>query len=133
MAKRPDCRTCGLCCVSLQDQDSYCDVTATDVTRLGTRWSKRNVLFWTPWDSLMTTINTGQRGGVGAIRTAWKMQRSGPMKGTEACACVALRGSLRHAVSCGVYRKRPEACRTAAVPGDEACLQVRRMFEEAGL
>jgi Fe-S-cluster containining protein len=133
MAKRPDCRTCGLCCVSLQDQDSYCDVTVTDVTRLGTRWSKRNVLFWSSWDSLMMTINTGQRGGVGAIRTAWKAQRSGPMKGAEACACVALRGSLLYAVSCSVYRKRPEACRTAAIPGDRACLQVRQMFEEAGL
>ena len=130
MDKRPDCRTCGVCCVSLQDQDSFCDVTPADVMRLGTRWAKRNVVFPDGWERMERGWPTAI---AGVIKTAWRKQRSGPMKGAAACVCVALRGSLRHKVECSVYEKRPRACRVAVKTGDKTCLAVRRMFEEARL
>jgi Fe-S-cluster containining protein len=110
-AETPDCLTCGLCCVSLEDQDEYCNVDAKDEARLGKRFVRLNV------------VN-------GAIKTKWKLQRSGPLKGAEACACVALQGSVGHRVRCSVYEIRPKVCHTAVKPGDRACHQVRRLFNE---
>lgn len=109
-----DCLTCGLCCVSLVDQVDYCNVTEQDKARLGKRFVRLHVV---------------QPSG-DAIKTKWKVQRAGPLKGVEACSCVALRGSLKHRVSCSVYSVRPEVCRKAVLPGDRACRQVRQLFQE---
>lgn len=81
-----DCLTCGICCVSLVDQEDYCNVTEQDKARLGKRFVRLNVV---------------QPSG-DAIKTQWRVQRSGPLKGVEACTCVALRGSLgkRSAARC---------------------------------
>lgn len=65
-----------------------------------------------------------------AIRTAWRQQVAGPLKGTQACACAALLGSVLHRVECSIYSRRPRACREAVRRGDEACVSVRRMFEQ---
>jgi len=116
----------------LHDQPAFCDVDERDLKRLGETWVRRNVMFPSTFDSLVNAIDGG-RLPLGAIRTAWKKQRSGALKGVEACVCVALRGSLMYKVRCSVYAKRPKACREAVKPGDEACLQVREMFEEAHL
>ncbi len=106
-----DCLKCGLCCVSLVDQDEYANVTETDKTRLGRRFVRLYVV-------------------QDAVKTKWRVQRSGPLKGVEACACVALRGSLGHRVSCSVYENRPDVCHKAVKPGDRACHQVRQLFHE---
>ncbi len=106
-----DCLKCGLCCVSLTDQGEYCNVTEADKVRLGKPFVRLHVV-------------------QDAIRTKWRVQRSGPLKGVEACACVALRGSLKHRVSCSVYSVRPEVCHTAVKPGDRTCRQVRQLFQD---
>jgi Fe-S-cluster containining protein len=106
-----DCLTCGICCIALEDQGEYANVTEKDKTQLGKRFVRLHVV-------------------QDAVKTKWRVQRSGPLKGVSACACVALRGSLMHQVSCSVYSVRPEVCRKAVKPGDRTCLQVRRMFQE---
>jgi len=115
----PDCRACGLCCVSVYDQEVFCDVVESDCERLGVAWVKRNVMFPTLFEQLV--------GGVPpAIKTKWMAQRSGPMRGESACVCVALRGTLLKRVWCAVYDKRPQTCRDAVKPGDPVCLDLRR-------
>lgn len=128
-SKRPNCLTCGVCCVALHDQPVFCDVEEKDVRRLKPQWVRKNVLFPSRFDALCNAIDGGPLPW-GAIKTEWKKQRSGPFKEAEACACVALHGSLMHGVKCSVYSKRPRACREAVKPGDETCLQVRKLFAE---
>jgi Fe-S-cluster containining protein len=130
--KRPDCRTCGVCCMALHDQLAFCDVDERDLKRLDPKWVRKNVMFPSRFDTLVNAIDGG-RLPLGAIRTEWKKQRGGPFKGVEACVCVALRGSLMHGAKCSIYPRRPKACREAVKPGDEACLQVRKLFTEARL
>jgi len=115
----PDCRTCGACCVSLYDQEVFCDVTPDDQERLGKRFVRLHVL-QEPY------VHHGA-----AIKTKWRTQRAGPLRGIDACACVALRGSVMHRVSCRVYENRPHVCRTALRPGDRACRDLRRLYREA--
>lgn len=126
---KPDCRRCGVCCVSLFDQDSFCDVTEKDVVRLGKSFARRNVLGLSAFDWLMAAVR-GRGFSCAALKTKWKKQRSGPLKGAEAKACVALRGSILSRVSCSVYDRRPQACREAVVPGDRACLALRKKYQE---
>jgi len=128
--EQPDCRKCGVCCWSTQDDGSYCDVTAQDIERLGT-WAKKNVEMFSPFDYATYRYDTGDTEICGAVKTAWKKMRSGPFKGVEACVCVALTGSLMHKVRCSIYQKRPHTCRTALKPGDRACLELRKMFFRA--
>jgi hypothetical protein len=130
--KRPDCRSCGLCCMSLHDQEAYCDVEPEDLERLPRAWVRKNVMFSSGFDMLCSAIDGG-RAPYGAIRTAWKQQRRGPLKGITACVCVALRGSMMQRVGCSIYSKRPRACREALNPGDKECLEARRMLTEATL
>lgn len=106
-----DCLKCGICCVSLVDQEEYANVTDKDKELLGKRFIRLHVV-----DN--------------AIKTKWRAQRTGPLKGVEACACVALHGSIGSRVSCSIYAKRPEVCRKAVKPGDRTCLHVRKLFQE---
>jgi len=124
-----DCRKCGLCCVSLHDQDALADVTQKDMDRLNPRWASANVLAMSSFDFVVAAVN-GRRLPPGAIRTKWKLQRCGPLRGVAACACVALRGSVLHRTSCSIYKRRPDSCRTAVKPGDQACLEIRRHWSE---
>jgi hypothetical protein len=123
------CRSCGVCCVSLDEADCYCDVTVDDMERLGDAFVRRHVMLARPFDLLASAIDGG-RFPPGVIKTAWKAQKTGPLKGCSACVCVALRGSLMHQTSCAVYAKRPEVCRKAVKPGDVTCRRVRRMFRD---
>ena len=109
-----DCRTCGLCCVALYESYVLADCDDADMQRLEPRWAKRNVV------EISSAVGIAAR---------WKMQRSGPFKGIEACCCVALRGSIMHRVSCTVYARRPRSCRRAIQPGDRSCRQLRKMYE----
>jgi Fe-S-cluster containining protein len=122
-----DCLTCGVCCVSLQDQDCFCDLTPEDEERLGAAWVRRNVLR----TRLFDFIASGGRLPWGAIKTKWRKQQAGPLKGAEMLTCVALRGSILHRVQCSVYEKRPRTCREAVKPGDRTCLWLRREIRRA--
>ena len=124
---QPNCRTCGVCCVALVDQEAFCDVEETDMKRLTYSWARRNVLGFSAFDRLASSIDRHSL-PLGAIRTEWREMRRGPLKGVEACACVALRGSLLQQVSCSIYPRRPRACRAALQPGQRQCLQLRRMY-----
>lgn len=128
---KPDCTSCGACCVSLYDQDAFCDIEDADLGRLGKSWVKRNVLFMSVFDMATMAIGGGRPATLGAIKTKWTEQRSGPLKGAEVCACVALKGSIMKSTRCSVYEKRPTACRVAVSPGDKTCLDIRGMFTEA--
>ena len=61
-------------------------------------------------------------------RAAWKSQRSGPLQGSKACVCSALRGSVLSWVSCRIYDVRPEVCRTFE-RGSKRCLDARKEGE----
>lgn len=120
-----DCQSCGLCCVSVYDQEVFADVDEADCERLGVAWVRRNVLFPSLFDQLV--------GGVPAIKTKWLAQRSGPMRGKRACVCVALRGTLLKKVRCSVYDRRPQSCRDSVEPGDLVCLDLRGELSEPGI
>ena len=122
------CRSCGICCVSLTENKVYCDVTVEDMKRLSKGFVRKNVVQARLFDRLAHALD-GNRIPEGAIKTAWKSQKAGPLKGAEVCACTALRGSVMHRVSCSVYENRPRVCQTAIVPGDKTCRQVRGMFQ----
>ena len=85
------CRSCGICCVSLTDSEVYCDVTVEDMKRLSKGFVKKNVVLPRAIDRLAHLID-GNYIPDGAIKTVWSAQKAGPLKGTEVCACVALRG-----------------------------------------
>lgn len=125
----PDCMTCGLCCISTEDQEAYADVTEEDVERLGAKWSAKNVLRPSTFDQFLSAV-AGPGLPPGAIRTTWKTVRSGPLAKWEVCACVALKGDPMRSVKCAVYERRPQTCRVAVKPGDRTCMALRRMFEE---
>jgi len=107
-----DCRRCGACCISWEDQETYCDVLEADKRRLSKSFVEKNIID-------------------GAIRTKWKQIRSGPLRGFEMNSCAALRGSVMHRVCCSIYENRPKTCRVAVKPGDRVCKEIRRVFFEA--
>lgn len=108
------CRSCGLCCVSPFDDDAFCDVTEKDVRRLDRRF-RRHVVTPEPFEP--------------ALATRSREVRRGPLKGVHVCACVALRGSPAHQVSCAIYKRRPTVCREAK-PGDQMCRAIRNALAD---
>lgn len=97
-----DCRTCGACCTPEVKLPFYVGLNKDDLLRLTPAFRARN----TARASLLTKLDT-----VGN------------------CVCVALRGTVGRRVSCGIYERRPSACREL-VAGSRACLKARR---QAGL
>lgn len=129
-ATPPDCLSCGACCVSLQDQEVFCDATPEDLEKFSKAWVKKNVIFTSTFDLLVRALD-GRYEPWAALRTEWRTQKTGPLKGVDACACIALKGSIMDAVKCSIYEKRPRVCHVAVVPGDRTCLDLRRMFADA--
>ena len=123
------CLSCGACCVSLREQDAYCDVTPEDEKRLGKKFVRLNVLHARPIDAFAAMLDGG-RSMYGAIKTKWVEQKSGPFKGFSTCQCAALEGTLFKATRCSVYEKRPQVCHEAVKPGDKWCCALRRMLRE---
>jgi len=118
------CRSCGACCWSMRNQDRYCDITRKDAERLPKKFVRLHVI-----QASMFELFSGVPPFV--ISTKNVKQRSGPLKGVEACVCSALKGSLMQKVECTVYKDRPNVCRTAVKPGDRNCRTIRRMLLEA--
>jgi len=111
----PPCRNCGLCCISLYDQEVFCDIHAEDLPRLSPAFIRHHVV---------------QDATGAAIKTAWRQQQVGPLKGYKVCACVALRGSVFHRVSCRIYTHRPQTCHEAVRRGDGTCRNIVKMFRQ---
>jgi len=124
-----DCLKCGACCCSLANQESYCDVTSEDEKRLGRKFVRLNVVRFSLFDQLVSSID-GNEMPPGAIRTAWVAQRTEPAKGIEVLRCAALRGTVLSKVKCSVYDKRPEVCDKAVKPGDRNCKELRKIMRE---
>jgi len=71
----------------------------------------------------------GRRFPDGALATKGVTMKRGPAKDFAFCACVFLDGTLLEKVKCRVYDRRPAVCRTAMVPGEKACLNLRKLYE----
>ena len=121
--EKPDCRACGVCCVSPYAQDMYCDVNEKDIKRMPVSARKR-VQHLTTFENLTSVIRHG-RSGYEALETKTIKVKAGSLKDIEATVCTFLRGSVMHRVSCSIYSCRPEICRTAMMPGDRICLASR--------
>lgn len=128
--EKPDCLTCGVCCVSAHDNPIWAEVLLADCKRLGPSWCRRNVLGYNTMDLLTRVLDHGPA-FMGGIKTRWRKLAAGPFKGVEVCACVALKGNIMHKVECSVYKHRPKVCRNALRPGERQCHEARRMFKDA--
>jgi Fe-S-cluster containining protein len=127
-AEKFNCRTCGLCCVSLYDQEVFCDLTEQDIERLGAHLNHHVV--WSDLFTISTSLLRGCDSPAAALATKWRLMRAGPLKDVEACVCVFLRGSILHRTSCRVYARRPQTCRDAVKPGTRLCKDIRCMYEK---
>jgi Fe-S-cluster containining protein len=127
---KPDCTKCGLCCLSLHDQQGFCDISEKDAKRLGKKFVRLHVLQSSTFDQMAALLD-GHSVPWGVIKTTYKLIAKGPFKGVTVCACDQLRGDPSHKVRCAIYAKRPETCRTAMVPGEKACRDLRRMYKKA--
>ena len=123
--RTPDCRTCGVCCISLHDQDVYCDVTQEDLKRMSPA-ARKHVVAPSVFDQALGMLD-GRYVPL-AIETMWREVKAGPLQGTSVCACVFLRGSVLHRTSCRIYENRPHACRSALKPGQKQCREARKLF-----
>jgi len=56
---------------------------------------------------------------------------AGPYKKVNFCVCCMLDGSPMTRVKCRIYAKRPTVCKTAVVPGDKNCVEIRRILLSA--
>lgn len=97
-----DCRTCGACCAPQRNDAVYVGVTAADIARMTRLWRERNVAR----EAILTKLDPVGR-----------------------CVCVALRGTVGQRVSCTIYDRRPQECRSFTA-GSKECIAARR---QAGL
>lgn len=126
---KPNCQTCGVCCVAPHTQDRFADVSDDDLKRLGRRLIRLHVVATAPIDLLTAAID-GRLRPSAAMTTTMVREKRGPLKSWEACRCSALKGDLMQKVRCAIYEKRPDVCRTAVRPGDRTCRELRRVFKE---
>jgi hypothetical protein len=99
-----DCQACGACCGPSTDYPTYVDVDENDLARLTPHWRKAHVFE----DDDRTQ---------GSIATKYDPKGN--------VVCVALRGTIRGRVSCGIYGRRPRLCRIFVV-GSKDCLAARQ-------
>ena len=112
-----DCKKCGICCVGFEDGNVFCNMSKSDLSKLSPRFVYRNVI------SIL-----GHADCYAAIKTRWKVTKTGPFKGYEFNICAALRGSIMNQVSCSIYKNRPMVCKTAVIPGDRTCEDLREVY-----
>lgn len=131
MAK-PDCTTCGLCCISLDDNEVYCNLEEEDIDRIPKRY-KKYIQPVSVFRQLVAQVNSGlvEDYPVTALATKEIIPRSGPCKGVTLCVCALLQGTPLKKISCAIYKQRPKACHKAVVPGDKTCRWIRKQVQEA--
>jgi Fe-S-cluster containining protein len=125
--KVPSCTSCGLCCVSWQWQDVYCNLSDSDIEKLPKRYC-RAIVYFSPLQRLCRIANVDCPA---ALRTRPLKVKVGTLKGLSLCACALLRGSPLKKVWCAIYKQRPSTCHTAMTPGEPACLVLREAVLEA--
>lgn len=131
MGEKFDCTKCGLCCVSLFDEEVFCDVQEKDLDKFDKKFIEKYVIFPNIFDLAYSAImRSGAGKNQGALKTKFKKISEGPLRGYEACCCVMLQGNPGKKVSCKIYKKRPEVCRRSVKPGDSVCKTIRRAFEK---
>lgn len=121
------CTKCGLCCIALQDQKSFCDLTSTDLDKLPAKSRRCDVCYFTSLDVFLNTLRGGTQ-AVGAIKTKYRKVKSGPLKDFTICACVFLQGNPLQSTKCAIYKNRPRTCHTAVKRGDETCKFLRQKY-----
>jgi hypothetical protein len=116
----------------MKDQDYFCDLTVKEAEKMSEQFRRANVAWTHPFNKLISLLS-GKRLPDAALRTKWRLMKSGPFKDCEVCVCCMLRGSLMKNVRCHIYENRPSICRSAVKPGDKNCLELRRILrrEEA--
>lgn len=115
-----DCRTCGACCATPVDQDSWADLTKNDLKRLTLAFRKHAVIV------PRQVSQWAHHGDYAALKTVWRKQsQRGVYPRKKLLVCVALRGSVGHRVSCSIYGRRPKVC-IEFKPGSRYCLELRR-------
>jgi Fe-S-cluster containining protein len=124
----PNCRVCGACCFSPIEADVYCEAQPEDIILLGPRLARKYVQDASLLEMATSAIFGGKFPSA-AIKTQWRVQKAGPLKGVSVCCCVFLQGSLMHKTRCRIYNKRPRACRLAVKPGDTICKQSRQLLD----
>lgn len=97
------CTSCGACCGPPEEQGGWPDLERKDVKRLTEYEFKNHV----------TTENTG----FPAFKV--KMTEHGYL------VCHFLKGIVGKSAPCGIYERRPAACRNFP-PGTEECLSARK-------
>jgi len=102
-----DCQTCGACCLSHWDTETYVYVSDRDIRRLRMAYTEPTVR------RLVGGLDDPLEQG---IRT--KENEQGQI------TCISLRGSVGRQCSCGIYEARPKVCRDFN-PGSEACKYAR--------
>ena len=122
--RKPDCRTCGICCVAPTTQHGFADLQPPDERRLGVRLCNKHVIRASTFDLVAAALD-GRTTPSGVIRTQLLVVKQGPLAGTEVCACHALQGDPMHSVSCHIYNRRPDTCRNSVSPGDKTCRILR--------
>jgi len=111
-AAKFDCRACGACCISDCDGDPFVYVTTKSIRRLSGYYQRK-------------LVNADGR------RQGDRMYLPVVRDVTRNTVCAALRGEAGTRVRCGIYERRPDACRDFR-PGAPACLQARRELIESG-
>jgi len=111
----------------MKDQDYYCDLTVKEVEKMSDQFCRANVTWTHPFDLFVAKLENRQVPDA-ALRTKWRLMKSGPFKGTEVCVCCMLEGALMKKVRCRIYETRPSVCRNAVKPGNKNCLEIRRIL-----
>ena len=107
--RKPDCRTCGACCLGGYDvPGGWADCTVDDVKRMSRAVRAR-------------LVEGGWAGALPATPTVMTRQFG--------AVCAFLRGTPGKRCSCRIYVTRPEVCRTF-LPGSRSCREAR---DEIGL
>ncbi len=125
-----NCLSCGACCISLNEQSVFCDLSLAEAKRLDRRFVQKYVRPF-PLLARFALMHDGRPVPWGAISTVSRKQRRGLLKGVTLCTCAALSGDVLHEVRCKVYDKRPSTCRRAVVPGDRSCRWLRSQIRAA--
>lgn len=121
MAEKPDSLTCGACCVSLENDQAFCNVDEEDQKRLDRRFLAKH---------LRTVYFPMEGTAEEALAVKDIKAKTGPLKGIHMNVCVALRGSPMSRVSCSIYSKCPKVCDSIKA-GDKTCLRICRLFQAA--
>jgi Fe-S-cluster containining protein len=104
---KPDCRSCGACCVGTDTSDGWADCTDEDVRRMSRRVRATLVPISPGWN----------------YSTSWCAT---PVVTTKkfGAVCAFLRGTPGKRCSCAIYGTRPNTCRSFE-PGARGCWEVR--------